>query len=80
MKIYRSCNPVVGEARKLIYDAYDRGYEQGRKDYSREPGHWTFRLGKYCGEYECSRCLKRSFAPNDYCHICGAPMDREVRK
>lgn len=80
MKIYRSCNRLMEEVRILIYDAYDKGYKQAEKDYKREPGQWTFRFGKYCGEYECSQCLKRSFAPTDYCHICGSPMVEEVIK
>ena len=79
-KCHRTVNKLVGGSRDLLYEAYDKGYEQAEKDYKREPGCWTFRFGKYCGEYECSQCLRRSFAPTNYCHICGAPMDKVVKK
>lgn len=77
-RCHRTVNKLVGGSRDLLYEAYDKGYEQGKIDYQRHPGQWSFKFGKICGEYECSECKKRSFAPHDYCHICGAPMVREV--
>ena len=79
-KCHRSVNKLVGGSRDLLYEAYDKGYEQGKTDYERHPGHWTMKNGTRYGVYECSECFVRNFVPTMFCPDCGAPMDKVIKK
>ena len=62
MKHYRNLNGCVSKMHRVIYDAYDRGYAQGRKDYERTKGSW---LGMVIAKYL-------------FCPHCGSPMSEEA--
>lgn len=79
-KCHRSVNKLVGESRELLYQAYDKGYEQGKADYEKRPGHWTMKFNSKHGMYECSECFVRNFVPSMFCPDCGAPMDKVIKK
>ena len=79
-RCHRTINKLVGGSRDLLYEAYDKGYDQGKIDYARHPGHWTFKFTKTRGEYECSECKSREITARKFCPECGAPMDKEIVK
>ena len=59
---------------RVIYDAYDKGYAQGRKDYERAHCNWlavTVTQNKYVS-YRCTNCKSLAIAKYEYCPHCGA--------
>lgn len=65
-----------------LADAYQKGYEQGKKDAVKH-GHWVL---KGNGNADCSICGYRSTRVYDddnadhYCRHCGAKMDGDTNE
>ena len=78
MKHYRNLNGCVSKMRRVIYDAYDRGYKQGRTDYERHHGEWKFIVKKTYTSFECSNCKSLSIAKYTFCPHCGSPMTEDA--
>lgn len=78
-KNYRSLTCEVHDMHLALESAYNRGYEQAREDYSKELGNWSFITSSDIGEYECSVCNRRAFAPHKFCPNCGSSMDFVIK-
>ena len=78
MKNYRTINGSITRVRRAVYEAYDKGYSQGKKDYQRTYGRWSavFIGGRYTN-FECSVCKKFSITKYLFCPNCGSPMTEE---
>ena len=77
MKNYRTINGSITRARKAVYDAYDKGYSQAKKDYQRPASEWKFVATRTWTSFECSNCKKLSLAKYLFCPNCGSPMTEE---
>ena len=74
MKHYRNLNGCVSRMHRVIYEAYDKGYAQGRKDFERAQGIWKpFTLLKDL-HFECSNCGSIHLAYYKFCPSCGSEM------
>ncbi len=74
MKHYRNLNGCVSKMHRVIYDAYDRGYAQGRKDYERTKGSWLEVPQKNYTSFRCDKCKSLSIAQYLFCPHCGSYM------
>lgn len=70
MKHYRNLNGCVSKMHRVIYDAYDKGYEQARKDFEKPKGEWE--LSEIRNSYRCSICKNLSISKYLYCPHCGS--------
>ena len=78
MKVYRNLNGCVSRMHRVIYEAYDKGYAQGRKDFERLPGKWKKEaLGVKGIWYRCENCKRYAIADYLFCPQCGSPMTEE---
>lgn len=82
MKHYRNLNGCVSKMHRVIYDAYDKGYQQAKKDYGRQRAEWepvpVPRLNnKGYLSFECSACKTLAIAKYLFCPYCGSPMTEE---
>lgn len=77
-KNYRSLTCEVHDMHLTLERAYDRGYEQAKEDYSKELGEWSFVTNFDIGEYVCSACHWRAFAPTMFCPGCGRLMSNVI--
>ena len=77
MKHYRNLNGCVSRMHRVIYEAYDKGYSQGRKDYERPAGEWLPLTTKGYIQFACSKCLKKTIAKYLFCPNCGSPMTED---
>ena len=83
MKHYRNLNGCVSKMHRVIYDAYDRGYAQGRKDFEKTKAEWrpvpVPKLNsKGYMSFECSNCKSLVIAKYTYCPHCGHPMTEDA--
>lgn len=79
MKVYRNLNGCVSRMHRVIYEAYDKGYAQGRKDFKRSSGNWFPAKGKHdYMTFLCSSCNEPSIAPYSYCPWCGSENKGEI--
>ena len=79
MKHYRNLNGCVSKMHRVIYDAYDKGYQQGRQDYERTKGEWTKEaLGVKGIWYRCGNCQRYAIADYLFCPHCGSPMTEDA--
>lgn len=78
MKHYRNLNGCVSKMHRVIYDAYDKGYAQGRKDFERTKGSWLDVPQKKYTSFKCSNCKSMVIAKYLFCPHCGSPMSEEA--
>lgn len=78
MKHYRNLNGCVSKMHRVIYDAYDKGYAQGRKDYERPRAHWQDVPQKNYTSFRCDNCKSLSIAQYLFCPHCGSPMTEDA--
>ena len=78
MKHYRNLNGCVSKMHRVIYEAYDKGYAQGRKDYERTKGSWLDVPQKKYTSFKCSNCKSMAIAKYLFCPHCGSPMSEEA--
>lgn len=77
-KNYKTLNGCVTRMHRVIYEAYDKGYSQGKKDYQRNPNKWTREaLGVKGVWYRCGSCQRYAIADYLFCPHCGSPMTEE---
>ena len=78
MKHYRNLNGCVSRMHRVIYEAYDKGYSQAKKDYERPRSEWkhVFISNGYMN-FECDKCKERSIAKYLFCPNCGSPMTED---
>ena len=74
-KNYKTLKGCVTRMHRVIYEAYDKGYLQGRKDYERPRSEWkpVFISNGYMN-FECGKCKERSIAKYLFCPNCGSSM------
>ena len=72
MKHYRNLNGCVSKMHRVIYDAYDKGYAQARKDFERARGEWQ--LSPIRNSFRCSNCENLSISKYLFCPHCGSYM------
>lgn len=77
MKHYRNLNGCVSKMHRVIYDAYDRGYAQGRKDFEKTPITWLPVPQDRYTSYRCSGCNSLAIARYKFCPHCGSPMSED---
>ena len=77
MKHYRNLNGCVSKMHRVIYDAYDKGYKQGRTNYERPRAHWQDVPQKQYISFRCDNCKSLSIAQYLFCPHCGSPMTEE---
>lgn len=83
MKHYRNLNGCVSKMHRVIYDAYDKGYAQGRKDYEKAQGEWEpeavggLKTMNYIS-FRCSICKSLVIAKYNFCPHCGSPMTEDA--
>ena len=75
MKHYRNLNGCVSKMHRVLYDAYDKGYAQGRKDYERPSGEWKPFTQLRNLNFKCSNCGSLHVAYYKFCPSCGAQME-----
>ena len=78
MKHYRNLNGCVSKMHRVIYEAYDKGYAQGRKDYERHRGEWKLVTIRTWSSFECSNCKNLTLAKYTFCPHCGSPMTEDA--
>ena len=77
MKNYRTINGSITKVRRAVYEAYDKGYSQGKKDYQRTRGEWSKApANRYMG-FLCSNCKNVTICAYPFCPYCGSPMTEE---
>lgn len=74
MKNYRNLNGVVSKMHRVVYEAYDKGYAQAKKDYKRADGSWKKTHEASFVSYQCSNCQSLVIAEYLYCPHCGSFM------
>ena len=78
MKHYRNLNGCVSKMHRVLYDAYDKGYAQGKTDFKRNKGEWSKApANRYMG-YLCSNCNHVCIASYPFCPYCGSPMTEDA--
>ena len=78
MKHYRNLNGCVSRMHRVIYEAYDKGYEQAKKDFKREQCSWeTVPQQRYTG-FRCDNCKNYAIAKYTFCPHCGSPMTEDA--
>ena len=78
-KDYRSLKFEKRDCFALLQKAYDRGYEQGKKDFKPADGYWSLIVTNIGAMYKCSKCKKHDIAPESFCCHCGTKMAKEVK-
>lgn len=78
MKHYRNLNGCVSRMHRLIYEAYDKGYAQGRKDFEKTPGVWIAAPQARYTSYRCGNCTSLAIAKYKFCPHCGSPMTEDA--
>ena len=78
MKHYRNLNGCISKMHRIIYDAYDRGYKQGRTDYERNRGDWQLVPQQRYTGFRCSNCKNYAIAKYTFCPHCGSPMTEDA--
>lgn len=79
MKVYRNLNGCVSRMHRVIYEAYDKGYAQGRKDFEKPKTSWKQEaLGAKGVWYRCENCQKYAIADYIYCPFCGCPTEEAI--
>lgn len=80
MKDYSVLDELVPKTQELHRAIFDKGYEQGQKDISKQKektGKWIVHPKCTYAHLVCNKCLSQ--APYDcetnYCPICGAKME-----
>lgn len=75
MKNYRNLNGCVSRMHRLLYEAYDKGYAQAKKDCGRPVSKWKREtLGIKGIWYRCENCKRYAIADYLFCPHCGADM------
>lgn len=77
MKHYRNLNGCVSKMHRVVYEAYDKGYAQGRKDFERTRGDWLPLVTNKYTQFACSNCLNKTIAKYLFCPNCGSPMTED---
>ena len=72
MKHYRNLNGCVSKMHRVIYDAYDKGYKQGRTDYERPRSEWIEVPQENYISFKCFNCKSLSIAKYLFCPFCGS--------
>lgn len=89
LRDYRQVCEIINNAPTVEYpfyqEAYQSGYEEGRKDSERPQGKWIWdsdfiAFGNPYGAYRCSYCDGHSSDKYPYCFWCGADMRTEVKE
>ena len=63
---------------RVIYEAYDKGYAQGRQDFERPRAEWSKApANRYMG-FLCSRCDNVTICAYPFCPYCGSPMTEDA--
>lgn len=78
MKHYRNLNGCVSKMHRVLYDAYDKGYKQGRTDYERLRAEWQDVPQKNYTSFRCSNCKSFAIAKYLFCPHCGSPMSEDA--
>jgi len=68
---YTQINNLVSDSRDNLHKAYDRGYEQAKKDY--QPGLTQLKCepGEGGLQFKCIKCSRLLIAHYPYCPYCG---------
>ena len=78
MKHYRNLNGCVTKMHRVLYDAYDKGYKQGRTDYERLRAEWQEVPTENYTSFRCSNCKSFAIAKYLFCPHCGSPMSEDA--
>ena len=74
---YTQLNNLVTDSRNALHAAYDRGYEQGKKDYQRPPTTFTPEPHEGGIQFRCKQCKRLAIAFYPYCPYCGSKVEVE---
>lgn len=77
-KKYTQVNNLVTQSRENLHKAYDRGYEQAKKDYKRPPTHWIAESKEGEIQFRCYQCGKYAIAAYLFCPNCGSISKEDV--
>ena len=70
-KKYTQINNLVTASRENLHKAYDRGYEQAKKEYKRNLLHWKPECTEGGVQFRCDICNQPSIAAYLFCPNCG---------
>lgn len=74
---YTQINNLVSDSRSNLHKAYDRGYDQAKKDY--QPGLTQLKVEPSEGglQFRCIKCNRLLIAHYPYCPYCGRIVEEE---
>ena len=74
---YTQINNLVSDSRNNLHKAYDRGYEQAKKDYQKQPTQLISEYREGGLQFRCKQCAERMIAHYRYCPYCGRIVEDE---
>ena len=74
-KKYTQINNLVTDSRENLHKAYDRGYEQAKKDYKTPTTKLTPEPCEGGIQFRCKTCKRLTIACYPYCPYCGGKVE-----
>lgn len=74
---YTQINNLVSDSRSNLHKAYDRGYDQAKKDYQPELTQLKVEPSEGGLQFRCIKCNRLLIAHYPYCPYCGRVVKEE---
>lgn len=74
---YTQINNLVTDSRENLHKAYDRGYEQAKKEYAVQPTNFKPEPHEGGIQFRCEKCKRLAIAFYPYCPYCGKKVEVE---
>ena len=74
MKKHRVLVKETHEVSLILQRAYERGYEQGKIEYKRQPTKLIPEYVEGCMQFRCENCKRATIANYMFCPNCGCEV------